>query len=112
MGGMMEQFKMVQEMQRKTAEFKEKMSKTNVPGTSADGSVTIVMTGEQQIVSCDISDDLLGRGADIVGATITEALKDASEKSSAVTADAYKELMGSLGLPGMDGGAAPQLPNA
>lgn len=107
-GGMMEQFKMVQEMQKKTAEFKEKMSKLKIPGESADGLVKIEMSGEQQIVSCDISDELLGKGADVVGATITEALKDATEKSQAVTGEAYKELMASIG----GGAGAPPLPAA
>ena len=62
-----QQFKKVQEIQKKTKELQEAMAVARIDGASASGSVTVVMSGEQMPVEVNIAKELMEEGAEKVG---------------------------------------------
>mmetsp|Transcript_29270 Transcript_29270/g.78587 ORF Transcript_29270/g.78587 Transcript_29270/m.78587 type:complete len:190 (+) Transcript_29270:27-596(+) len=103
MGNMMEQFKKVQEIQKKTKELQEAMAVARIDGASASGAVKVVMSGEQIPIEVDISKELMDEGAEKVSAEVTEAVKDATTKSSTFAQGKLAEIYEGLDIPGMGG---------
>jgi nucleoid-associated protein EbfC len=97
--------KMAAEMQRAQDELAGKA----VEGSAGGGAVVAVVTGDQHVVSVQISPDVFDGAPDaddleMLGDTVTAAVNDALEKARAMQAEALGPLaggMGGLGLPGM-----------
>mmetsp|Transcript_29269 Transcript_29269/g.78584 ORF Transcript_29269/g.78584 Transcript_29269/m.78584 type:complete len:84 (+) Transcript_29269:215-466(+) len=79
------------------------MAVARIDGASASGAVKVVMSGEQIPIEVDISKELMDEGAEKVSAEVTEAVKDATTKSSTFAQGKLAEIYEGLDIPGMGG---------
>jgi DNA-binding YbaB/EbfC family protein len=93
-----EAFKKAQEVQQGAKQLQEEME---IEGSSGDGLVKVVLSGNQEPLRVEISADALAQGAEALSETVTAAMKDAYEKSTATMRERMEELTSGLNLPGM-----------
>jgi len=96
-----EAFKKAQEVQQGAKQLQEELEQMEIEGTSVDGSVTVVLSGNQEPLRVQISADALNKGAEGLSELVTIAMKDAYEKSTATMRERMEELTSGLNLPGM-----------
>jgi nucleoid-associated protein EbfC len=95
---------MAAEMQQAQAELAEK----TFEATAGGGAVTVVATGDQQIVSVSISPDVFEGEPDeddieMLADAVTAAANDALNRAREAQAEALGPLAGGLGGPGLPG---------
>ncbi|MDP8963749.1 MAG: YbaB/EbfC family nucleoid-associated protein [Cyanobacteriota bacterium] len=96
-----EAFKKAQEVQQGAKQLQEELEQMEIEGTSGDGSVTVVLSGNQEPLRVQISADGLNKGAEALSELVTIAMKDAYDKSTATMRERMEELTSGLNLPGM-----------
>lgn len=96
-----EAFKKAQEVQQGAKKLQEELEQMEIEGTSADGSVKVVMSGNQEPRQVTISPDAMAQGAEVLSELVTTAMKDAYEKSTTTMRERMEELTSGLNLPGM-----------
>lgn len=97
MAGLM---KKVGEMQSKMKQAKKDLEKLDVSGSSADGSVTIVINGDMsQVKSVQIAASLSGPELE---RAVAEAIAKTLENVKAESAKVLSEAAGGLNLPGLN----------
>jgi nucleoid-associated protein EbfC len=94
-------FKKAQEVQRGAQQLQEELEQMEIKGTSPDGSIEVIVTGNQEPRSVKISPDALSQGADALSAQVTAAMKDAYNKSTETMRTRMEDLTSGLNLPGM-----------
>lgn len=94
-------FKKAQEVQQGAKQLQEELEQMEIEGASADGSVKVVLSGNQEPLRVDISEDAIAIGAPALSELVTAAMKDAYEKSTATMRERMEELTSGLNLPGM-----------
>jgi DNA-binding protein YbaB len=100
MGNFMKQLQQAQQvMQVEAVKVQKEMQEAEFEGFSSDETVRVVMSGNQEAKGCDITQAAYSQGADALGVLVTEAYKDAHEKSVTAMKDRMKGLASSLGLP-------------
>ena len=100
MGNFMKQLKQAQEvMQVEAVKVQKELAEAEFEGFSSDETVRVVMSGQQEAKGCDITQAAYSQGAEALGVLVTEAYKDAHEKSMNAMKDRMKNLASSLGLP-------------
>ncbi|NEO26755.1 MAG: YbaB/EbfC family nucleoid-associated protein, partial [Kamptonema sp. SIO4C4] len=72
-----------------------------IEGKSEDGSVTVVLSGNQEPRSVTISPEAINNGADKLSELVTEAMKNAYDQSTETMRARMEELTSGLNLPGM-----------
>ena len=92
-------FKKAQEVQQGAKLLQEELEQ--MEGTSADGTVKVVMSGNQEPLKVEISSDAMSQGAEALSETVTEAMKDAYQKSTSTMRERMEALTSGLNLPGM-----------
>ena len=96
-----EAFKKAQEVQQGAKQLQEELEQMEIEGSSGDGLVKVVLSGNQEPLRVEISADALSQGAEALSETVTAAMKDAYEKSTATMRERMEELTSGLNLPGM-----------
>lgn len=96
-----EAFKKAQQVQEGAKKLQEELEMMEIPGEAGGGMVKVVLSGNQEPRSVEISADVLGEGADVVSDLVLAAMKDAYNKSTATMRERMEELTGGLNLPGM-----------
>ncbi|HBB35102.1 MAG TPA: YbaB/EbfC family nucleoid-associated protein [Cyanobacteria bacterium UBA8803] len=96
-----EAFKKAQQVQQGAKQLQEELEQMEIEGTSTDVSVKVVMSGNQEPLRVEISADALNQGAEALSQTVTEAMKDAYEKSTTTMRERMEELTSGLNLPGL-----------
>jgi len=96
-----EAFKKAQEVQQGAKQLQEELEQMEIEGSSADGSVKVVLSGNQEPLRVEISEAAIAQGAAALSDTVTNAMKDAYEKSTATMRERMEELTSGLNLPGM-----------
>lgn len=96
-----EAFKKAQEVQQGAKKLQEELEQMEIEGTSMDGSVKVVMSGNQEPRQVTISPDAMAQGAEVLSELVTAAMKDAYEKSTTTMRERMEELTSGLNLPGM-----------
>jgi DNA-binding protein YbaB len=61
--------------------IQEELLTVQVPGSSKDRAISLVVNGQSSALSVKISDEAMNKGSKYVSDGLTEALKDANEKS-------------------------------
>ena len=96
----MEQFKKAQEIGKRTQEMQKELEAMEVTGASSDGTVSVVVTGQNKPVRVEFSDGSLSEGTpEGVSESVTEAMKDAHQKGTEIAAKKMMALYQELGLP-------------
>ena len=96
-----EAFKKAQEVQQGAKQLQEELEQMEIEGSSADGSVKVVLSGNQEPLRVEISEAAIAQGSAALSDTVTAAMKDAYEKSTATMRERMEELTSGLNLPGM-----------
>mmetsp|Transcript_26920 Transcript_26920/g.84469 ORF Transcript_26920/g.84469 Transcript_26920/m.84469 type:complete len:144 (-) Transcript_26920:258-689(-) len=92
LGGMMDQMKKAQEMQKKVAEMQAKASEERITGESSDGLVKVIFTGGSEVQETIIDDAKIAEGAAAVSTSVTEAVKDGQTKCATYMMKAAQEV--------------------
>lgn len=96
-----EAFKKAQQVQEGAKQLQEDLENMEIVGQSADGLVTVTVSGNQEPRGVAIAPEALGQGAEALSAAVSEALKDAYNKSTETMRSKMEELTGGLNLPGL-----------
>jgi hypothetical protein len=94
-------FKKAQEVQQGAKQLQEELEQMEIEGSSGDGSVTVVLSGNQEPLRVVISQDAMAHGSEALSELVTTAMKDAYDKSTATMRERMEELTSGLNLPGM-----------
>ena len=94
-------FKKAQEVQQGAQQLQAELEQLEIEGKSADGLVTVVMSGNQEPRRVEIAPDALSQGADALSESVTVAMKAAYEQSTEMMRGRMEELTSGLNLPGM-----------
>ncbi len=91
---------MQQKMQADLAAVQEELEGATVEGVSGGGAVQVVMTGQQEISSIKISKEVVDpEDVEMLEDLVLVAVKDALEKSRALSAERMGRLTAGLNLP-------------
>ncbi len=96
-----EAFKKAQEVQQGAKLLQEELEQMEIEGTAGDGSVKVVLSGNQEPLRVVISEPAMAQGAAALSELVTLAMQDAYEKSTATMRERMEELTSGLNLPGM-----------
>ncbi|AFY36578.1 UPF0133 protein ybaB [[Leptolyngbya] sp. PCC 7376] len=94
-------FQKAQQVQEGAKKLQEELEAMNVEGTNADGSVKVILSGNQEPRSVEISDAAIAKGSADLSAAVTEALTDAYTKSTETMRSRMEELTSGLNIPGL-----------
>ena len=98
-------FRKAQQIQQDAQKLQEELDAMELEGKSADGRVTVWISGNQQPLRVRIAPELLSDGAETAETSVMEALANAYEISTTTMRERMEELTGGLdlNLPGMGG---------
>eukprot|EP00890_Picochlorum_soloecismus_P005491 jgi/Picsp_1/5943/NSC_03300-R1_protein len=100
MGNFMENIKKAQNMiQIEAAKVQEELANADFEGYSSDETVRVVMSGNQEPKSVDITEEAYSQGVERLNVLVTEATKEAHARSVAGMKERMGKLAQSLGLP-------------
>ena len=104
-GQLTEAFRKAQQIQQDAQKLQEELDAMELEGRSADGRVSVWLSGNQLPLKVQVQPDLLGEGQATVEATVLEALKNAHELSTNTMRERMDTLTGGLelNLPGLGG---------
>jgi len=96
--GMFDQAKDLYKLQKQAKEIKKELRNIHIEA-EVDG-VTVVIDGEQEVVSVHIAEEAYQNPTKLQE-TLVKAFNKAIKKSQQIAAEKMKGVMGDLGLPGM-----------
>ncbi len=96
-----EAFKKAQEVQQGAKQLQEELEQMEIEGTSADLTVKVVMSGNQEPLRVEISPDAMTQGAEALSEIVAEAMKDAYQKSTSTMRERMEALTSGLNIPGL-----------
>lgn len=96
-----EAFKKAQQVQEGAKKLQEELEQMEIEGEAGDGLVKVIVSGNQEPLGVQISPDALSQGAEGLSKLVTEAMKDAYEKSTATMRERMETLTSGLNLPGL-----------
>ena len=94
-------FKQAQQVQQGAQELQTELEQLEIEGTSSDGLVKVVMSGNQEPRRVEISPDAMGKGAEELSASVTEAMQAAYNESSENMRTRMEKLTSGLNIPGL-----------
>ncbi|ERN41176.1 DNA-binding protein, YbaB/EbfC family [Rubidibacter lacunae KORDI 51-2] len=89
------------QVQQGAQKLQEELEQMEIEGQSEDGSVKVVLSGNQEPRRVEISPEALERGADALSEMVTAAMQDAYVKSTETMKGRMEELTSGLQLPGL-----------
>jgi len=101
---MLDKFKQLYELQKKAKEIQKELKDTEIEAKSDDGTVSVVINGEQHIVDLKIETSALRPdNKDGLEKTLIKVMAEAISQAQAIAAEKTKSVMKDLGvnLPGM-----------
>ncbi|NER47447.1 MAG: YbaB/EbfC family nucleoid-associated protein [Symploca sp. SIO1B1] len=96
-----EAFKKAQQVQQGAKDLQDELEQMEIEGSSNDGSVKVVLSGNQEPRRVEISEAAVSQGAEALSELVTTAMKDAYNKSTATMRERMEKLTEGLNLPGM-----------
>ncbi|HEY9628511.1 MAG TPA: YbaB/EbfC family nucleoid-associated protein [Coleofasciculaceae cyanobacterium] len=96
-----EAFKKAQQVQEGAKQLQEELERMEIEGEAGGGLVKVVLSGNQEPRSVEISPDALGEGAEVLSDLVATAMKDAYVKSTATMRTKMEALTEGLNIPGM-----------
>jgi DNA-binding YbaB/EbfC family protein len=104
-GQLTEAFRKAQQIQQDAQKLQEELDAMELEGTSADGRVSIWLSGNQQPLRVSIAPELLSQTPEAAEAAVLEALQNAYALSTGTMRERMETLTGGLdlNLPGLGG---------
>ena len=97
-----EQIKQAQQLKAKLDHAQKELKKMQIEGEAGKGAVTIVVNGEQRIVSVKIASEVVDpSNVKQLEILVLKAVNDAQEKAQKAAAQQLKEVTGGLKIPGL-----------
>lgn len=95
-------FQQAQKLQAKLAKAQEELSDLTVEGSSGGGAVKVIMNGQQEIQSVEISPEVVNpEDVELLQDLILTAVSEALAKSKEAAAKQLGGLTGGLKIPGL-----------
>ena len=89
-------------IQRELKNVQNRIAKSKIEGSSADGSVNAVMTGEYKLVGLSIADEIFQNGdSKKLEKLVAAAINDAVDRVKEYSKNEMKKLTGGMDIPGM-----------
>lgn len=102
MGKLMDNVKKAQQMvQVETAKIQQELSSTEFEGYDEEETVRVVMSGNQEPRSVDVTQEAMSVEAEELSRRLTAAMKEAHSKSVAGMKEKMQTLAKNLGLPNL-----------
>ncbi len=91
-----------QQLQAKLEKAQEELEKTTVEASSGGGAVTVVITGQQRVVSVKISAEVVdSEDVELLEDLVLAAVNEAMRKSQELAASRLGKITGGLKIPGL-----------
>lgn len=98
------EMKKLYELQKKAKKVQNELKDLLIEATALEGKILVVFNGEQKIEEITIDESLLSAGQKKeLEKGIKDAITQALKKAQQVAAEKTKEVIGDMGIPGMDG---------
>lgn len=94
-------FQQAQRVQEGAKKLQEELEQMTIEGKNTDGTVTVVLSGNQEPRGVTIDEAALSKGATELSAAVNEALVDAYNKSTETMRSRMEELTSGLNIPGL-----------
>ncbi|BFM38637.1 YbaB/EbfC family nucleoid-associated protein [Synechocystis sp. LKSZ1] len=94
-------FQKAQQVQEGAKLLQEELEQMVIEGKSADGLVTVTMSGNQEPIGISLSASAMENGPEALAQSITEAMKAAYAESTETMRSKMEELTSGLNLPGL-----------
>lgn len=97
-----EQLKQAQQLKAKLDRAQKELKRMQIEGEAGKGAVTVVVNGEQRIISVKIAPEVVDPGnVKQLEQLVVKAVNDAQEKAQKAAAQQLKEVTGGLKIPGL-----------
>jgi DNA-binding YbaB/EbfC family protein len=96
-----EAFKKAQQVQEDAKKLQEELEQMEIVGKSADGNVSITLSGNQEPRAVEITEAGVALGAQQLSAAVFEACQDAYQKSTDTMRERMEDLTSGLSIPGL-----------
>jgi nucleoid-associated protein EbfC len=96
-----EAFQKAQQVQVGAQELQKQLEEMEIEGACGGELVKVIMSGNQEPLCVKITPDAMEKGADNLSKLVTEAMKDAYDKSTEMMQTKMEELTSGLNIPGM-----------
>ena len=93
--------KQAQQMQRDLERAREELKRRTVEGSSSDGSVKVVVTGDKRVTKVEIAPGAARRDATQLEQLVLEAVRDGQDKAVALSTEILGKVTGGINLPGL-----------
>ena len=99
---MLDKAKQLWDLQKKARAIQKEFKETEIEAKAANCLVTVVVNGEQHVVSMEIDESLLNveNKRDLERA-LTQATSEALSRAQAIAAEKMKAIAGDLNIPGL-----------
>jgi len=97
------EMKKIYELQKKAKKIQKELQDLLIEASSLEGKILVVFNGEQKMEEISIAEELLHpeRKAELEKG-IKDAITQALKKAQQVATEKTKEVVGDMGIPGMD----------
>ena len=100
-GNMSKLMKQAKEMQNKMMEAQQEIEAMEIEGTAGGGAVSVKLNGKKELISLNISDDLLKDDKEMLEDMIIACINQAQQKLDKISKDKMGGISG--GMPGFPG---------
>ena len=91
-----------QQLKSQLDKAQKELKRMQIEGEAGKGAVTVVVNGEQRIISVKLSPEVVdARNIKKLEELIIKAVNDAQEKAQKAAAEQLKEVTGGLKIPGL-----------
>jgi nucleoid-associated protein EbfC len=95
--------KKAQKVQEGAKQLQDDLEQMEIEGESGGGLVKVVMSGNQEPLRVEISEQAYGEGREVLSDLVSAAMKDAYVKSTETMRERMEDLTAGLNLPGLTG---------
>jgi nucleoid-associated protein EbfC len=102
MGNMQKMMKQMQKMQKDMAKAQEELGEQRIEGTAGGGMVTVIVTGNKEIVDVQIKEEVVDpEDVEMLQDLVLAATNDALKKAEELTNSTMGQFTKGMNLPGM-----------
>ncbi|MBC6419664.1 MAG: YbaB/EbfC family nucleoid-associated protein [Prochloron sp. SP5CPC1] len=96
-----EAFQKAQEVQEGAKQLQDELDQMEIEVKSADGLVTVTLSGNQEPRELKIAPEALSKSAEKLSEVVLDAIKEAHKKSTDTMKSRMEELTSGLNIPGL-----------
>jgi len=100
-GNMNKMMKQAKDMQNKMIQIQEEIESMEIEGNSGGGAVKVKLNGKKEIISLDISDELLKDDKEMLEDLVIACINQAQQEVDKISKDKMGAISG--GMPGFPG---------